>query len=242
MTIGEVPQWTMRTSNPPLERERINLCRWGGPLNVASRPVERDLIAKSHYLIDPGDIICSAKIQPSAKDTQAIFNSLISDPFLPAANSWLDLHFEYDLLRHPAMISGSCRTSPLSSPLTPFQSPPQSVFPPTTTIPPPPTKHPPVCGSIRVVYDGTLHSKALCHCSDCRKISGGAYSVNLLVPTSALVLESGTPRSYTKDTDEGNRFTSFFCRDCGSTVWRESTGIPVSSVEGVVATRHSCNG
>lgn len=71
------------------------------------------------------------------------------------------------------------------------------------------------------------HTQALCHCQDCRKISGSTYSTNLFVPTSALQLVSGTPKQYSKRTDAGNSITSYFCGDCGVTLWRQSSGYPV---------------
>ncbi|MCJ1399790.1 hypothetical protein MMC11_002993 [Xylographa trunciseda] len=52
------------------------------------------------------------------------------------------------------------------------------------------------------------------------------YSTNLLVLHDALALVSGSPKQYSKPTDAGNIFTSNFCGDCGTTMWRESTGYP----------------
>lgn len=71
--------------------------------------------------------------------------------------------------------------------------------------------------------------KALCHCADCRKISGSAYSTNLFVDVAALNLVAGSPKLYSKPTDAGNTITSYFCGDCGGTLWRQSSGYPVRS-------------
>lgn len=61
-------------------------------------------------------------------------------------------------------------------------------------------------------------SKALCHCSDCRKISGGNYSNNIVVPSQQFKLVSGAPKEITKTADSGKPITSCFCGDCGKFV------------------------
>jgi len=137
----------------------------------------------------------------------------ISDQFLPAPRSCVDLQFELHTSRR---YSDDIWILPYFPSLVPSRSPlpvnclRSRPFSRTTPSPASCADVPSVCGSIRIVYDGTLQFKALCHCSDCRKISGSAYSTNLLVPASALRLESGQPRMYTKETDEGNRFTNFW--------------------------------
>ncbi|KAI1373488.1 Mss4-like protein [Hypoxylon crocopeplum] len=77
------------------------------------------------------------------------------------------------------------------------------------------------CGKVRFSYEGEPVAKALCHCLDCRKITGSTYSTNLIVPGAGFKLLSGTPKSITKVADSGNGITSHFCGDCGSTMWRD---------------------
>ncbi|KAL8833995.1 MAG: hypothetical protein Q9170_003969 [Blastenia crenularia] len=81
-----------------------------------------------------------------------------------------------------------------------------------------------LCGQCTVQITADPKLKALCHCLDCRKITGSTYSTNVLIPNDACTLVSGTPKQYTKGTNKGNQITSFFCGDCGTTIWRESTG------------------
>lgn len=71
-------------------------------------------------------------------------------------------------------------------------------------------------------------SLALCHCGDCRKISGGSHSVNVVVPGDNFK-SSGT-KTYTKTADGGNKITSHFCGDCGSTLFREGDTFGTSKV------------
>lgn len=57
---------------------------------------------------------------------------------------------------------------------------------------------------------------------DCRKISGSTYSTNILVPSQGFKVTSGTPKTHVKKADSGNTITSYFCGDCGSTLYRET--------------------
>ncbi|KAL1746740.1 Mss4-like protein, partial [Schizophyllum fasciatum] len=83
-----------------------------------------------------------------------------------------------------------------------------------------------LCGAVRIVYTGKPVTKGLCHCLDCRKISGTAFSTNLLFPSTAITLHSGTPRTYTTHGGSGQPITSFFCGACGTTLYRETPVFP----------------
>ncbi|KAI0846102.1 Mss4-like protein [Daldinia vernicosa] len=77
-----------------------------------------------------------------------------------------------------------------------------------------------LCGKIRISFEGEPINKMLCHCLDCRKISGSAFSTNIVVPAAGFKILSGTPKTYVTDGDSGQEITSYFCGDCGSTLWR----------------------
>ena len=106
---------------------------------------------------------------------------------------------------------------------------------------------------IRVSYTGEPNVHALCHCLDCRKISGSTYSNNLVVPENNFKLESGmslllftsiyrlspsslrvsndlmipgTPKTISKKADSGKEITSHFCPNCGTTVFRTGESFP----------------
>lgn len=42
------------------------------------------------------------------------------------------------------------------------------------------------------------------------------------MPADGVSVTKGTPKQYAKGADSGKTITSFFCGDCGSTLWRES--------------------
>jgi hypothetical protein len=60
---------------------------------------------------------------------------------------------------------------------------------------------------------------------DCRKITGSTYSTNFLVPEDSFKVE-GKPKEISKTGDSGNKITSHFCGDCGSTLYRDGPSFP----------------
>jgi hypothetical protein len=76
-----------------------------------------------------------------------------------------------------------------------------------------------LCGAISYRFEGEPIVVAICHCDDCQRHSGAAYSVNLVVPRAALEIE-GTPKvNETTGTESGNKRERLFCGDCGSPVF-----------------------
>jgi hypothetical protein len=92
-------------------------------------------------------------------------------------------------------------------------------------------------------YTGEPEGHVLCHCLDCRKISGTSYSNNLIVSEANFKLESGEyihrwtlytlsnhiigkPKEIWKTADTGKKITSHFCPDCGTTLFRTGESFP----------------
>ncbi|KAJ5834251.1 hypothetical protein N7447_000277 [Penicillium robsamsonii] len=74
------------------------------------------------------------------------------------------------------------------------------------------------CGKVRVEYNGQPLTTALCHCLDCRKITGSLFTFNLLVKTAELDI-SGSPKEIVKTSDSGNTIKNYFCPDCGTPIF-----------------------
>jgi hypothetical protein len=55
--------------------------------------------------------------------------------------------------------------------------------------------------SARPQDDGLTARQVLCHCADCRKISGGNYSNNFIVPSERFKVVEGTPKKISKIAD-----------------------------------------
>jgi hypothetical protein len=73
-----------------------------------------------------------------------------------------------------------------------------------------------LCGAVRYRYEGEVRDVNICHCADCRRVSGSAFGVSVPVDASGFDIVNGTPKGFTKDGDSGRPVTRFFCPDCGS--------------------------
>ncbi|EAW08956.1 GFA family protein [Aspergillus clavatus NRRL 1] len=74
------------------------------------------------------------------------------------------------------------------------------------------------CGKIRVQYSGQPIKTALCHCVDCRKLTGALYTCSFVVKTVDLKI-SGSPKEIAKTSDSGNYIKNYFCSDCGTPLY-----------------------
>ncbi|KAA8649329.1 GFA family protein [Aspergillus tanneri] len=84
------------------------------------------------------------------------------------------------------------------------------------------------CGKIRVQYNGQPITSGLCHCSDCRKLSGTLYTYNFVVKSADLKI-TGSPKEVAKTSDSGNHIKNYFCSDCGTPLYglrMKSSGVP----------------
>lgn len=74
------------------------------------------------------------------------------------------------------------------------------------------------CGAVRYVLSAPPLAVAACHCTNCRKQSGAAYSVNLVVRASTLSIEGELAVYSDTDTESGAPVERQFCPACGSPI------------------------
>lgn len=75
-----------------------------------------------------------------------------------------------------------------------------------------------LCGSVAFAVAPPFSAFRYCHCSRCRKASGSAYAANLLVPRSQFEWLKGEACIRRFDLPQAQRFSVWFCSDCGSRV------------------------
>ena len=83
-----------------------------------------------------------------------------------------------------------------------------------------------MCGEIAYEYTGEPQVTALCHCTDCQKWSGGAYTSNVVVPRSDFKITKGSPKNYNVKGDSGKMNNHWFCGTCGSSLYTELEIMP----------------
>ena len=74
------------------------------------------------------------------------------------------------------------------------------------------------CGGVRYRIEGEPITVAACHCTRCRRQSGGTFSVNLVVPIAAMTVEGALSRFTDRDTTSGAAVQREFCGTCGSPI------------------------
>ncbi|KAI0817071.1 DUF636 domain-containing protein [Xylaria sp. FL0064] len=101
-----------------------------------------------------------------------------------------------------------------------------------------------MCGAIRYQFTGEPAVTALCHCVDCQKWTGSAFTSNAVVPRTAFSVTQGTdiasqasqssqvlpalgtPSSYDVKGASGKINKHFFCSTCGSSLYTELEVMP----------------
>lgn len=67
------------------------------------------------------------------------------------------------------------------------------------------------CGQLRYCFDAPLRDIAHCHCSICRRTTGGIVTTWITVPLASFRWLAGTPGEYASSSS----CTRYFCRSCG---------------------------
>ena len=78
------------------------------------------------------------------------------------------------------------------------------------------------CGAVRYTVDAEPVGLFACHCYECRKQSASAFGISVIVPRASFRIAQGTPKSWTRPADSGNRVRCWFCPDCGSRLFHDS--------------------
>jgi hypothetical protein len=75
------------------------------------------------------------------------------------------------------------------------------------------------CGRITFEAEVDPASVTICHCTDCQTLTGSDFRANIPTTAANFVLRSGTPKSYVKTAESGNRRRHAFCGDCGTPIY-----------------------
>ena len=83
-----------------------------------------------------------------------------------------------------------------------------------------------LCGQVKFNIVKDFKAFHLCHCLQCRKITGSAHASNLFTAPENIEWTDGAELLQTFDHPDNN-FRKVFCRDCGSGLPYESRRIPM---------------
>jgi hypothetical protein len=82
------------------------------------------------------------------------------------------------------------------------------------------------CGDLRLVCDGEPRKISMCHCLDCQRRSGSAFSVAVFYSRAAVRSDGKDPERFQRASTSGYPVSFFFCPRCGSNVWWEPERMP----------------
>jgi hypothetical protein len=82
------------------------------------------------------------------------------------------------------------------------------------------------CGAVRYDCSTSPITMVNCHCRDCQRASGSAYSPTVIVPTATFQLVRGEPRFHEIMVANGNIARRAFCGECGSPLFASSSAHP----------------
>ena len=101
------------------------------------------------------------------------------------------------------------------------------------------------CGQITFEAEVDPTALTICHCTDCQTLTGSAFRINIPAPAEHFVLRSGTPKSYVKTAESGNKRRHAFCGDCGTPIYACAVDNPQTyalRVGTITQVRHSHHG
>jgi hypothetical protein len=82
-----------------------------------------------------------------------------------------------------------------------------------------------LCGAVRYAFAGEPRSVSLCHCSHCQKLSGGSFTINLVIREQDFTQEGATSLFIDRG-DSGNPVQRHFCGVCGAHILAKIASAP----------------
>ena len=83
-----------------------------------------------------------------------------------------------------------------------------------------------LCGEAQLSCGCPVGTGSYCHCEDCRKQTGSAFSIAIPFEAGDFRVLRGKIGSFTKSSDSGNDLTRNFCLNCGSPLFGTSPEHP----------------
>jgi len=72
------------------------------------------------------------------------------------------------------------------------------------------------CGAITFEAAVDPARVTICHCTACQNLTGTAYRVTVAASAEGFRLTRGSPKTFIKVADSGNKRAQVFCAECGS--------------------------
>ncbi|HEY7688159.1 MAG TPA: GFA family protein [Dongiaceae bacterium] len=80
------------------------------------------------------------------------------------------------------------------------------------------------CGAIAYEAEVDPQKVEICHCTDCQALTGTTFRTSVPAQEDSFRILKGSPKTYVKTGDSGNRREQGFCRTCGTPIYSTSAG------------------
>ena len=81
------------------------------------------------------------------------------------------------------------------------------------------------CGSLRYKIIGEPMTCYTCHCTDCQKATGSAFTISVILEEKNLTITNGVAKTDSYQLND-NQLHRYSCENCGHTVWLTSPEHP----------------
>jgi hypothetical protein len=81
------------------------------------------------------------------------------------------------------------------------------------------------CGAVTLSLPEPSRLVVACHCIDCQRRTGAPFGVGAFYPAEAVTV-SGATKEFTRAAASGGKVHSYFCPNCGSTVYWKADNLP----------------
>jgi hypothetical protein len=75
------------------------------------------------------------------------------------------------------------------------------------------------CGSVRYKTIGKEEHAGVCHCRYCQLRTGSAFGISVFFKSENVELLSGELKKFEYTTESGNKVTTQFCVECGTSLF-----------------------
>ena len=82
------------------------------------------------------------------------------------------------------------------------------------------------CGALVLLCTGMPIKISMCHCLDCQRRTGSAFSVAVFYARGSVTLQSGTSQEFDRESASGYPVRFNFCGTCGTNLYWEPSRLP----------------
>lgn len=82
------------------------------------------------------------------------------------------------------------------------------------------------CGQIELACEGEPRKISMCHCLECQRRTGSAFSIAVFYAREMVRIEQGSPACFERQSASGKPVKFHFCGRCGSNLYWEPERLP----------------